>query len=73
LGFLDHWHPAEFIGDVGAAIGPVMLGWALHAGQKRYLHGPRVLIHASEDNGDRAALIAEYRSPSSSSGRRVNP
>jgi 3-oxoacyl-[acyl-carrier-protein] synthase-1 len=79
LGLMDHWHPSEFIGDVGAAIGPVMLGWALHAGQKRYLHGPRVLIHASEDNGDRAALIAEFYTPGSASssrsgsnGRRAN-
>jgi len=61
LGYLDHWHPSEFIGDVGAAIGPVMLGWALHAGCKRYLPGPRLLFHASEDNGDRSAVVAEFR------------
>jgi len=68
-GFLDHWHPSEFIGDVGAAIGPVMLGWALHAGRKRYLHGPRILIHASEDNGDRAALVAELKPNDKKAGR----
>jgi 3-oxoacyl-[acyl-carrier-protein] synthase I len=62
LGYLDHWHPTEFIGEVGAAIGPIMLGWALHAGQKRYLPGPRILFHAAEDNGDRSAILAEYRS-----------
>lgn len=61
LGYLDHWHPSEFIGEVGAAIGPVMLGWALHAGMRRYLPGPRILFHAAEDNGDRSAIVAEYR------------
>jgi 3-oxoacyl-[acyl-carrier-protein] synthase-1 len=62
LGKLDHWHPIEFIGEVGSAIGPLLLGWALHAGQKRYLHGPRMLVHTSEDSGERAALVVEYRS-----------
>lgn len=61
LGYLDHWHPNEFMGEVGSAVGPVMLGWALHAGCKRYLPGPRLLFHASEDNGDRAAFVAEFR------------
>lgn len=61
LGYLDHWHPTEFTGEVGAAIGPLMLGWALHAGKKRYLPGARILFHAAEDNGDRAAMVAEYR------------
>jgi 3-oxoacyl-[acyl-carrier-protein] synthase I len=62
LGYIDHWHPSEFIGEVGAAIGPIMLGFALHAGQKRYLPGARVLFHAAEDDGDRAAILAEFRS-----------
>jgi len=68
FGFLDHWHPSEFIGDVGAALGPIMLGWALHAGQRGYLHGPKVLVHASEDNGDRAALVTEFKSPDGRAG-----
>jgi 3-oxoacyl-[acyl-carrier-protein] synthase-1 len=61
FGMLDHWHPIEFVGEVGAAIFPLILGWALHAGVNRYLHGPRVLLHAAEDAGDRAAVVAEYR------------
>lgn len=61
FGMLDHWHPSEYVGEVGAAVFPMMLGWALHAGVNRYLHGPRVLLHASEDAGDRAAVVAEYR------------
>ena len=31
FGFFDHWHPSEFTGEIGAAIGPLILGWALHA------------------------------------------
>lgn len=61
FGMLDHWHPIEYVGEVGAAVFPMILGWALHAGVNRYLHGPRVLLHASEDAGDRAAVVAEYR------------
>jgi 3-oxoacyl-[acyl-carrier-protein] synthase-1 len=61
FGFFDHWHPSEFTGEIGAAIGPLLLGWALHAGTERYVHGPRLLLHTSEDNGDRAAIVAEFR------------
>jgi 3-oxoacyl-[acyl-carrier-protein] synthase-1 len=70
LGYLDHWHPIEFIGEVGAAIGPVLLGWALHAGEHAYLAGPTVLMPMSEDGGDRAALVAEFRTSSADPGGR---
>jgi len=60
FGYLDHWHPIEFTGEVGAAIGPIALGWALDAGQNGYIDGPRVLVHTSEDNGNRSAIVAEF-------------
>jgi 3-oxoacyl-[acyl-carrier-protein] synthase-1 len=61
FGMLEHWHATEFVGEVGAAIGPISLGWAFHAAQRRYLPGSRVLLNMSEDNGDRAAIVAESR------------
>jgi 3-oxoacyl-[acyl-carrier-protein] synthase-1 len=56
----DLWHPIEFIGDVGAAIGPIVLGVALHASQKGYGMGPTVLCTLGNDDGERAALLVHY-------------
>jgi 3-oxoacyl-[acyl-carrier-protein] synthase I len=57
----DLWHPIEYIGDVGAAIGPIVLGVALHASQKGYGLGPKILCTFSNDNGERAAILVRYR------------
>jgi 3-oxoacyl-[acyl-carrier-protein] synthase-1 len=62
----DLWHPIEYVGEVGAAIGPCALAWALHAGQKRYAPGEVALCHFGSDEGERAALVVKYeerRSP----------
>jgi 3-oxoacyl-[acyl-carrier-protein] synthase-1 len=56
----DLWHPIEYIGEVGAAIGPCMLAWALHAGQKGYAPGDVALCHLGSDDGERAALVVRY-------------
>jgi 3-oxoacyl-[acyl-carrier-protein] synthase-1 len=61
LGYLDHWHPIEFLGEVGAAIFPILLGQAYDAGRQRHLDGPHVLLHAGEDDGERAAVVTEFR------------
>jgi 3-oxoacyl-[acyl-carrier-protein] synthase-1 len=57
----DLWHPIEYIGDVGAAIGPIVLGLALHAGQKGYGNGPGVLCTFGNDDGERAAIVVRYQ------------
>lgn len=57
----DLWHPIECIGDVGAAIGPIVLGVALDAGQKGYGIGPTVLCTLGNDDGERAALVVNYQ------------
>ena len=54
----DLWHPIEMIGDVGAAIGPIVLAIALDASRKRYGVGPTVLTTFSNDDGERAAIVA---------------
>lgn len=51
-------HPADCYGDPGAASGPIMIGLALTGMGKGYVHGP-VLVYASSDQGDRAAVIPE--------------
>jgi 3-oxoacyl-[acyl-carrier-protein] synthase-1 len=59
---LDLWHPNEYMGDVGAAIGPIVLATALHAGRKGYGIGPRVLCTFGNDDGARAAIVVEFQS-----------
>ncbi len=55
----DIWHPADCIGEVGAAALPCMLGVALAAMRKRYAPGPAVLAHLGNDDGKRAALVLQ--------------
>jgi 3-oxoacyl-[acyl-carrier-protein] synthase-1 len=55
----DIWHPADCIGEVGAAIVPCVLGVALAAARKDYAPGKGVLCHFVGDTGDRAALIVQ--------------
>jgi 3-oxoacyl-[acyl-carrier-protein] synthase-1 len=65
----DIWHPADCIGEVGAAIGPCVLGIALTAARKGYAPGPGVLCHFANDDGERAALLLRYGPPGGSHGQ----
>ena len=56
----DIWHPAECVGEVGAAIVPVILGVALTAAKKGYAPGKGVLCHFGNDDGQRAAMFLSY-------------
>jgi 3-oxoacyl-[acyl-carrier-protein] synthase I len=55
----DHasYHPADCLGDTGAASGPIMLGLAVHGLQNHYNRGP-CLVYGSSDRGQRAVLAA---------------
>jgi 3-oxoacyl-[acyl-carrier-protein] synthase-1 len=57
----DLWHPAECIGETGAAIGPLMLAVAEMSMRKSYAPGPKALVHMANDAGQRAAIITHYR------------
>jgi 3-oxoacyl-[acyl-carrier-protein] synthase-1 len=57
----DLHHPADCIGEVGAAIGPCILGVARAAAEKGYAPGPGILCHLGSDDGARAALILRYQ------------
>ncbi|WP_250455995.1 hypothetical protein [Caballeronia sp. ATUFL_M2_KS44] len=56
---LDIWHPAECIGEVGAAQGTVVIATALAACQKGYTGG-NILAHLSNDDGLRASAVLQY-------------
>lgn len=60
-GYFQSWHPAESIGEVGAATFPCLLGWAFEAGLKDYAPSPHALLHAGEDNGERVALVTRFQ------------
>ena len=53
----DIWHPADCIGEVGAAALPCMLGVGLYAARKAYSPGASFLCHIGNDDGQRAALV----------------
>jgi 3-oxoacyl-[acyl-carrier-protein] synthase-1 len=55
------WHPADCVGETGAAALPIMLG-VLHCGaRKRYLPGPVFLAYLSNDDDKRAAVVLSAR------------
>ncbi|MCL2591327.1 MAG: hypothetical protein FWD67_10760, partial [Betaproteobacteria bacterium] len=56
----DIWHPIEYLGEIGAAMVPALLAWALHAGQKDYAPGGRALCHVGNDGQERAAWVTEF-------------
>ena len=56
VGF-DIWHPADSVGEVGAAIVPVVLSVAMTAGKKGYAPGNGVLCHFGNDDGQRAVIF----------------
>jgi 3-oxoacyl-[acyl-carrier-protein] synthase-1 len=51
------WHPAEGLGDCGAAAGLIQVAWAEQAFARNYAPGPVAALHASSAWGDRAAAI----------------
>ena len=59
----DIWHPADCIGEIGAASLPCMLGVALYAAHKGYAPGPRLLAHLGNDDGKRVALVLAAQGP----------
>lgn len=57
------WPIAAALGNVGAAVVPVMLGWAMAAVRKDYVLGKPLLIEASSDDGAcGAAVVGGYAS-----------
>ena len=55
------WHPAEYTGACGAAIGGICLALVHAAFTKDYAPGPAALLHFSEDAGPRASVVAQRR------------
>lgn len=56
---VELWHPADCVGEVGAAIVPLNLGAVLLAIQKGYCPGAKSLCHGGNDTGERATLVLQ--------------
>ncbi len=67
--FQDFWSPGESLGNIGAAVVPVMIAMALAAVQKGYTPGNPVLIEASGDEG--ACGAAVFHQPGVAIGARA--
>ena len=52
----DIWHPADCIGDVGAAAGVIGFAVGAYAADKDYAKGRAVLFHLGNDDGKRVAI-----------------
>jgi 3-oxoacyl-[acyl-carrier-protein] synthase-1 len=59
--FQDLWSPGESLGNIGAAVVPVMIGMAFAAAAKGYAAGDPVLIEASNDAGACGAAVLSAR------------
>ncbi|MDP5240087.1 hypothetical protein Q9Q94_11130 [Uliginosibacterium sp. 31-16] len=57
----DLWHPAEAIGETGAASGIAVIALADAASRKAYAPGPASLAHFANDAGQRAALVLHFK------------
>lgn len=64
----DIWHPADCIGEVGAAAGPAIFNVAWAACRKGYSKGRNILCHFGNDDGKRAAAVLTWQPISPSYG-----
>lgn len=55
----DLWHPADCVGETGAASPFVMVAVAAAAAEKAYAPGPRAIAHVAGDGPERAAFLLE--------------
>lgn len=57
----DIWHPAECLGESGAAAGVPILSLAEAACRKHFAPGPNLVAHLANDAGQRAAMTLQFR------------
>ncbi|MEW8692973.1 MAG: hypothetical protein AB2535_18200 [Candidatus Thiodiazotropha endolucinida] len=56
----DIWHPADCIGEVGAAQGLIMLSVLKMACEKAFTKGYRMFAHMGNDDGKRSSLVLAW-------------
>lgn len=56
----DIWHPADCIGEIGAAAVPSMLAVLKAACEKDYSLGNRIMVQSGSDDGQRSVMFFQY-------------
>ena len=56
----DIWHPADCIGESGAAVGPIMVGIFNAACKKGYTGGAAIMLHIGNDDARRIAIVIKW-------------
>lgn len=59
------WHPADNVGEIGAAIGGAIVIMTYYAFTKKYAPGNKALCQISNDNSQRGAFIMQYKTATS--------
>jgi 3-oxoacyl-[acyl-carrier-protein] synthase-1 len=54
------WHPVKYLGEIGSAIAPCLLGLGMAAARGGYAPGSIALMHVGEDNGERNAFVLKW-------------
>ena len=52
-------HPADCLGDLGAASGPVHMGLAIHCLERQFLSHTSALVWSASDSGERMAVLIQ--------------
>ncbi len=60
----DLWHPAECTGEAGALAGASIICLADAACRMAFTMGPNIVAHMSNDSGQRAAVLLQFRGAS---------
>jgi 3-oxoacyl-[acyl-carrier-protein] synthase-1 len=56
----DIWHPADCVGEVGAAVGGIMAAVIDAACRKAYSKGSHILFHLGNSDGKRVAMVCGF-------------
>lgn len=54
------WNPTDCVGEVGAAIGGIMVAYGKSAYDKGFDDGANLMMHNSNDDGRRSAAVFQY-------------
>ena len=54
---LDIWHPAECVGETGAAVGALLIQMACHGFARRYAPSDTAMCEAASESGHRGACV----------------
>lgn len=57
----DIWHPADCLGETGAAITPILINVVQAAHEKAFSPGKSALLQCGNDEGERIAMVLGYQ------------